>query len=456
MKPELSAESLPESTSESAPCTLTQLRQTIDEVDETIAALLAKRQELVKKAASIKQREGEGVVSAVREKGILEHGAQLEGKYHLPPSLMQDLQRRILRQSYKERGDGSFTNAAKAHAQAQHKATEAQSATAAAVATATTPCRVVIVGGNGGMGRFMRRYLEGAAYEVGVVEVADYGVDVDGNAVDDINKSRAAVLLGQADWCIISVPIEVTLKVISQVAPLLRPDCILSDLTSIKEKPVKAMLEVHSGPVLGLHPMFGPDTNSLVKQVVVAVHGRDADKCAFIIEQLKIFGARVVECTGADHDRAMRVIQALRHFTTIVYGNFLRSILHNKQQDQEHTQGQGQQELYDHAADNAFIERLLELSSPIYHLELMMVGRLFAQDPHLYCDIISASSANLELIQKYVSCAFAALEQLKSDDKESFIADFKDTTAFFGKHAQDFLRESSQILALVQDTYRVQ
>ena len=85
-----------------------------------------------------------------------------------------------------------------------------------------------------------------------------------------------------------------------------------------------------------------------------------------------------------------------------------------------------------------------------------MVGRLFAQDPHLYCDIISASSANLELIQKYVSCAFAALEQLKSDDKESFIADFKDTTAFFGKHAQDFLRESSQILALVQDTYRVQ
>ena len=84
-----------------------------------------------------------------------------------------------------------------------------------------------------------------------------------------------------------------------------------------------------------------------------------------------------------------------------------------------------------------------------------MVGRLFAQDPHLYCDIISASQVNLDLIQRYVTCAQQCLNLLLKQDKCEFISEFNETTAFFGPHARDFLQESSVILALVQDTYPV-
>ncbi|MDI8296325.1 hypothetical protein MJI53_23840, partial [Salmonella enterica subsp. enterica serovar Anatum] len=41
--------------------------------------------------------------------------------------------------------------------------------------------------------------------------------------------------------------------------------------------------------------------------------------------------------------------------------------------------------------ENVQLEQLLALSSPIYRLELAMVGRLFAQDPQLYADIIMSS-----------------------------------------------------------------
>lgn len=51
----------------------------------------------------------------------------------------------------------------------------------------------------------------------------------------------------------------------------------------------------------------------------------------------------------------MTLIQALRHFTSFAYGLHL-------------------------SRENPNIDKLLKLSSPIYRLELAMVGRLFGQD----------------------------------------------------------------------------
>ena len=480
--------------------TLSAVRAAIDALDDQIAALLQQRLNLVKQAADLKRDSGEGAVSSVREHAILEHGAALERKYQLPSHLMQDLQRRILRHSYVQKGSGAYR-------QAHFEPSEEHQA----LYGNDQRCRVCIVGGRGGMGRFFERYLTSSGYVVSIVEVEDYHSDGSGNEVTDITKSRAAARLSAADWVIISVPIAVTDAVIEQVAPLIRPDCVLSDFTSIKERPVTKMLQCHPGPVCGLHPMFGPDTFSLVKQVVVTVNGRYPERTAFIGEQFKLLGAYVVPCTGAEHDEAMRVIQALRHFTTISYGNFLREAfghLVSQGSAQCTVQGDGPSSttpsdvpsrtaqgngpsstalgnapssamqgaapgtvpgaMHGSAVqgctapacgareqESPFIERLLVLSSPIYHLELMMVGRLFAQDPHLYCDIISASCSNLELIAKYVDCAGRALATLQQGDKDAFIADFQDTTAFFGKFARKFLQESSEILALVQDTYPV-
>ncbi len=439
--------------------TLSEVRAAIDALDDQIAALLQQRLSLVKKAADLKQSSGEGAVSSVREHAILDHGAALERKYMLPSHLMQDLQRRILRHSYVQKGSGAYRQAHFVPSP-EHQARYGND----------ERCRVCIVGGRGGMGRFFERYLTGAGYVVSIVEVEDYRCDESGNEVTDITKSRAAARLSAADWVIISVPIAVTDAVIEQVAPLIRPDCILSDFTSIKERPVTKMLACHPGPVCGLHPMFGPDTFSLVKQVVVTVNGRYPERTAFIGEQFQLLGAYVVSCSGAEHDEAMRVIQALRHFTTISYGNFLREAFGHLM-PQGTTPGTAPGSASGNEPNNTapnkapvsaareqespFIERLLVLSSPIYHLELMMVGRLFAQDPHLYCDIISASCSNLELIAKYVDCAGRALATLQRGDKDAFIADFEDTTTFFGKFARKFLQESSEILALVQDTYPV-
>ncbi|GAM77143.1 chorismate mutase I [Vibrio ishigakensis] len=150
------------------------------------------------------------------------------------------------------------------------------------------------------------------------------------------------------------MPINLTESVIDKLSNLPQ-DCILCDLTSIKQKPLEAMMKVHQGPVVGLHPMFGPDVPSLAKQVIVHCEGRDAEQYQWLLDQFGIWGASLCPMDAEQHDNGMTLIQALRHFTSFAYG------LHLSQ-------------------ENPDIDTLLKLSSPIYRLELAMVGRLFAQD----------------------------------------------------------------------------
>lgn len=73
-------------------------------------------------------------------------------------------------------------------------------------------------------------------------------------------------------------------------------DCILADFTSIKSKPLAAMMKAHQGPVVGLHPMFGPDVPSLAKQVIVCCNGRREESYQWLLEQFGIWGQVFVRC----------------------------------------------------------------------------------------------------------------------------------------------------------------
>ena len=187
-----------------------------------------------------------------------------------------------------------------------------------------------------------------------------------------------------------------------------------------------AMLAAHNGPVLGLHPMFGPDSGSLAKQVVVYCDGRQPEAYQWFLEQIQVWGARLHRISAVEHDQNMAFIQALRHFATFAYGLHL-------------------------AEENVRLEQLLALSSPIYRLELAMVGRLFAQDPQLYADIIMSSENNLALIKRYYQRFGEAIGLLEQGDKQAFIDSFRKVEHWFGDYAQRFQSESRTLLRQAND-----
>ncbi|STV04141.1 Chorismate mutase I [Klebsiella pneumoniae subsp. ozaenae] len=71
----------------------------------------------------------------------------------------------------------------------------------------------------------------------------------------------------------------------------------------MKAEPLQAMLAAHQGPVLGLHPMFGPDSGSLAKQVVVYCDGRQPEAYQWFLEQIQVWGARLHRISAVEHDQ---------------------------------------------------------------------------------------------------------------------------------------------------------
>src|SRR5690606_35132740 len=211
-----------------------------------------------------------------------------------------------------------------------------------------------------------------------------------------------------------------TERVIAELPPL-PPACLLADPTSVSRGPVAPMLAPHPGPGLGLHPWSGPDGAGFAKQVVASCPGRDPEASRWLVQQIRLWGAQVHEVDPEEHDHAMGLIQALRHFSTFAYG------LHLAHEDRS-------------------LEDLLALSSPIYRLELVMVGRLFAQDPELYADIILSSPENLELVRRYHDRFGEALALLERGDRDAFIAAFREVGRWFGPYAERFLSESRSLL----------
>lgn len=110
------------------------------------------------------------------------------------------------------------------------------------------------------MGKLFSRLFRLSGYEV--------------HSLIEQDSDRADKLLANAALVMISVPIQSTLEVIHKL-PKLSEDTLLMDISSIKQKPLEAMLSVHNGPVVGLHPMFGSDVNSIAKQVIIYCEGRN-------------------------------------------------------------------------------------------------------------------------------------------------------------------------------------
>lgn len=172
--------------------------------------------------------------------------------------------------------------------------------------------------------------------------------------------------------------------------------------------------------------MFGPDVPSLAKQVIVYCDGRGNEQYQWLLQQFGIWGASLCQIDAQEHDHGMTLIQALRHFTSFAYGMHL-------------------------SKENPNIEQLLKLSSPIYRLELAMVGRLFGQDPNLYGDIILASQENIDMIKRFHQRFGEALAILDSKDKAKFVESFEQVSDWFGQYSQQFMNESQNLLKQAND-----
>lgn len=365
---------------------LAPLRQQIDVLDSQLVELLAQRAQLTQQVGEVKSRTGMPIYVPAREAELIAKRRAQAEQQGVSANLVEDLLRRIMRESY--------------HTQNKQF-----------LCVEPAIRKVVVIGGSGALGRVFVSLFQRSNYRVEVLEKDDW--------------QHADEIFADAGLVVVAVPINLTQSVIAKLATL-PDDCVLADITSVKSAPLTAMLEVHAGPVVGLHPMFGPDAPGMVKQVVVICHGRHPDKYAWLLQQMLTWGATLHHSSAEQHDEAMAFIQVMRHFCSFVYGAHL-------------------------AGENPQLDELVMFSSPIYRLELAMVGRLFAQDPALYADIIFNNPDNIALLQRFRDRFDVALALLQQGNKDEFIQQFFTIANWFGDYSKQCLQDSKKLLLKADD-----
>jgi chorismate mutase/prephenate dehydrogenase len=359
---------------------LPELRAQLDELDRQVLELLARRMEIVGGVARYKRAENIEIRDASREQQLLAAKRALAVKLGLDPEAIESIYRQIL-------------TASRDHQAAMNRQPGPEG-----------PRRsVLIVGGGGAMGGVLRQLFQDLGHSV--------------SSLDLDTQQSAQELVPSADVVVISVPIAVTEQVIRQIGPLLRPDALLMDVTSIKAAPLQAMLESTRASVVGAHPMFGPGAASLNGQRVVLCRGRGDAWHEWLAASMRARGLVITEAGAEEHDRAMALVQVLTHFQTQVFGLAL-------------------------ARMGIPLDASRRFTSPAYLMELYVAARHFAQAADLYGPIEMRNPATAEVTAQFQSAAREVAEILATSDQQRFDAMFQEVRAFFGDFAREATEES--------------
>jgi len=360
---------------------LPELRAQLDDVDEQLLELLARRNQIVSEVARLKRLENRQVRDAAREAQLLADRRTHAVQLGLDPDAIEVIYRHILAASR-----------------------DYQTAMNLADAPQGAPKTVLIVGGKGAMGGVLRTLFEGLGHQIVIADV-----DTPSGAVQEF--------AARADVVVISVPIAVTEEVIRQVGPHLRKDALLMDVTSLKAAPLAAMLEATRASVIGTHPMFGPGANSLLGQRVVLCRGRGDTWYGWLADSLRARGLCLTEAGPEEHDRGMALVQVLTHFQTQVFGLAL-------------------------SRAGIALSASRRFTSPAYLLELYVAARHFAQSPELYGPIEMRNPATAQVTQQFLLAAQELSEILAAGDQARFAAVFHEVRAFFGEFAEEATEQS--------------
>jgi len=220
--------------------------------------------------------------------------------------------------------------------------------------------KVAIIGGAGKMGRWFAEMLlkegeeviiSGRSRENLLRAGRELGIAVTGNTE----------AVSQAELVLISVPIDCLEEVIREIAPHLKPEQTVIEITSIKVLPTRLM-EAHAPKVkwLGVHPMFGPGARSYQRQnfILTPADGPEDRLVAKVRDYLEARGGNVSIMSPDRHDRMMTVILGLSHFIAIVTADCL--------------------------LDFSELEQTRVAGSTTYKVLLDLVESVVAEDPALY------------------------------------------------------------------------
>jgi prephenate dehydrogenase len=183
---------------------------------------------------------------------------------------------------------------------------------------------LTIIGGSGGMGQVFGRYFKQRGFNVTLFARNEKKLKIAAENLGvkyelDLNKS-----IEDADIVIVSIPISSTGEIIKKVAPLMKKDSLILDISSIKQ-------DIHKKyPIncLSIHPMFGPGIKNMKNYVMIVIRVGGTQRYDEIVDEfLGLFrsdGLIITETTPDIHDSRIALTLGVPHMFNILFLSLLR------------------------------------------------------------------------------------------------------------------------------------
>jgi prephenate dehydrogenase len=176
----------------------------------------------------------------------------------------------------------------------------------------------ILVAGAGKMGSWLIESLcldyEVAAYDNDLTRLKYFFNTVKLVSPEEINEFNP-------DMVINAVNLEITVQVFTEILPYLRKDCILADITSVKNGLQKFYPE--SGfRFVSTHPMFGPtfaNIKDLTGQSAIIIRESDEEGKAFFRKFYSSFHLNIFDYSFTEHDQTIAYSLAIPFASTMVF-----------------------------------------------------------------------------------------------------------------------------------------
>jgi prephenate dehydrogenase len=157
--------------------------------------------------------------------------------------------------------------------------------------------------GFGNFGKFVHKHLA-PWFKIRVYDPAAGRHDLEGALASEI--------------IVLSIPAGSMEDFLRKIRGRINPQSLVVDVSSVKALPVRLMKKYLSNPLLGTHPLFGPESgkNGIKGFPVVFCparisHEQEQKVRVFLEKKLRL---RVISMTPEKHDREMAYVQGISHF----------------------------------------------------------------------------------------------------------------------------------------------
>lgn len=253
--------------------------------------------------------------------------------------------------------------------------------------------KVAVIGGAGRMGAWFVEYFSSKGFPTVVSDVrieearsmaSTVGVELAETNIDAVKN---------ADLALICVPIDRIPEIISEIAPHMRKEAILAEVSSVKEKTIEALRETASLGVrpLSIHPMFGPAAESLKGNTIVVVPVIDRDIEANLTKRL-FEEAEIVISEERQHDRVMAIVLSLTYLMNLTFARVLSDV------------------------DLVLLKKLAGTS---FTVQLAIAESIVAEDPRLVASLLKENRFTEMYFDRFINEAKRIIELVK-DDSDGF------------------------------------